>query len=117
MTTKILEIILLFVSVASFAGSAIILLRKIPVLIKLPETELSEESLISRVKKIVSKAPGAGKFDYDLLLQKMLSKVRILTMKTESKTGSWLERLRKKRNGNNHNNEYWEELKKAKDGK
>ena len=40
-------------------------------------------------------------------------------MKTENKTSGWLERLRQKQNKNNgsHNDKYWEELKKAKDGK
>lgn len=111
----ILEIILSFVLFASFIGIGTIFFRKIPLLVKLPEVESVRESLVSKVRKGVAKLPGAKKFDYELYLQKMLSKVRVLTLKTENKTGNWLERLRQRRNG--HNNEYWEELKKAKDGK
>ena len=113
----LLEIILLSVLSASFIGTVVILVRKIPVLVSLPETEIARESLLSKIKKGVIGLPGAQKFDYELYLQKMLSKVRVLTLKTESKTGSWLERLRRRRNGHDHNDDYWEELKKAKDGK
>lgn len=114
----ILEIFLLSLLVFSLIGIALILFRKIPVLVKLPEARLVGESLFHKIKKGVARLPGAQKFDYELYLQKMLSKVRVLTLKTETKTGNWLERLRQKRNGHNgHNNEYWEELKKAKDGK
>ena len=114
---KILEITLLSISFAGLIGTGTILIRKVPVLVKLSEKGFPGKSLVSRVKKISLKIPGAERFDYELYLQKMLSKVRVLTLKTESKTGSWLERLRQKRNGHNHDNSYWEELKKAKEGK
>lgn len=112
-----LETIFISLLFISLAGTGFILLRKIPALTKLPESSIPEESITSKIKKGVKKIPGAKKFDYELYLQKMLSKIQILTLRTEQKTGSWLASLRQRRNGHNHNDEYWEELKKAKDGK
>ena len=93
-------------------------------MIALPEADCpTGESIVLKIKqeikRDIKKIPGAEKFDYELYLQKMLSKVRVLTIKTENKTGNWLERLRQRRNGHNghDNSAYWEELKKAKKGK
>ena len=116
-----LEIIFFSILLVSLAGIAFILFNKIPILLKMPESNFKRDKMISSIKENVKrgirKIPGAKKFDYELYLQKALSKVRVLTLKTESKTGNWLEKLRKRRNGHNHNDDYWEELKKAKDGK
>src|SRR3989344_3232833 len=114
----LLEIIFSSILLISLFIISVILLRKIPILAKLPEVKsvkkafLPKEAVISAIKDGVKRIPGAQKFDYELYLQKILSKVRILTLKTESKTGGWLERLRKRRNGHNHDDGYWEELKK-----
>ncbi|MDO8551620.1 MAG: hypothetical protein Q7S03_02975 [bacterium] len=114
---KFLEIIFTAVLLISLGGISVILFRKIPILVNLLEKNTSGQSFISKIKRGITKFPGAGKIDYDLYLQKMLSHFRVLTLKTESKTGSWLEKLRQKRNGHNGADEYWEELKKTKDGK
>ena len=98
----------------------VILFRKIPDLVKLPEvSEGIREPLVLEIKKGIKNLPGVRGFSYELYLQKLLSKFRILTLKTDSKTSKWLEKLRQKSNQkNNHNNDkYWEELKKAKNGK
>ena len=116
-----LELAFAIILLTSLSGMGFILFRKIPVMLALPEKNFPKEQIVSGIKKEIKrgirKIPGAKKFDYELYLQKALSKVRVLTLKTESKTGSWLEKLRQKRNGHNHDNTYWEELKKAKDGK
>ena len=116
-----LEITLASISFFSLLGISFILLRKMPVLLKLSEIDFLKWSIVSELKKGVRKGvrkiPGSKRFDYELYLQKMLSKIQVLTLKTEQKTGSCLELLRKRRNGQTHNDEYWEELKKAKDGK
>ncbi len=115
-----IELILTTILISSLLGIGVILYRKFPVLAKLPEAPVKfKESLVLKMKSGVKKIPGKDKFDHDLYLQKILSRVQILTLKTENKTSHWLERLRQKNNQkNNHNNEkYWEELKKAKNGK
>ena len=113
-----IELILLIILILSFLGIGVILYRKIPVLVKLPEpTGDLPKAVILRVKEKVKGFPVIR--NYELYLQKILSRIRVLTLKTDSKTSHWLERLRQKKNQENDNNndKYWEELKKAKDGK
>lgn len=116
MKFKMTELILIVILFSSAASAGFILFRKIPVLADLPKTAASPTTDIAvAVKKAASKVPFLNKFNYEFYLQKILSKVRILTLKTESKTGSWLERLRHKisqRNNGNHNDNYWDDLKK-----
>ena len=111
----LISIVVLFLSLA---GLAIILLRKIPVLAKLPERDLNLcNSLTDGIKCGVKKMPGIKNLSYDLYLQKVLSRIRVLTLRTESKTGSWLEKLRQKnfKKNQTNNDGYWDTLKKAKD--
>jgi len=116
-----LEIIFIIFLLASLSGIGFILFRKVPILLELPQSSFQKEQIISNIKKEIQRGlkiiPGSKKFDYELYLQKILSKVRVLTLKTESQTESWLEKLRRRRNGHAHNAAYWEELKKAKEGK
>ena len=119
MTILILTIIL----VCSFIGMAVLLFRKIPILVKLPGVsggrQKQEEALALKIKRKVEKIPGIKNFSYEKYLQKILSRVHVLTLKTDNKTSGWLERLRRRTNRkDDHNNDdYWDELKKAKDGK
>jgi len=113
----LISIVVLFLSLI---GMAVILLRKIPALCKLPERDLNfGNSLADGIRSGMKKMPGIKNFSSDLYLQKVLSRIRVLTMKTENKTGSWLERLRQKNNKKNHtnNDSYWDTLKDAKDDK
>jgi len=111
------EITAIIILVGSLFGIGAILLRKIPVLIELPETSAEfnlKESLLKLKEKIKFlkhlKIPA-----YEIFLQKILSKVRILTLKTESKTSNWLERLRQReiKKKNYFSDNYWQELKKS----
>ena len=113
------ELILIIILFGSFFGMGVILYRKMPALANLSESpddlpQISE--IIQKSKDEVKKIPGVGKLDHELFLQKILSKIRILTLKTENQTGVWLERLRKKRNSHDKD-DYWQELKKTKNGK
>ena len=112
-----IEIIFLSLLIFSLLGMGVILFRKFPLLAKLPETTpISKAYLALKFKESVKKLPGANKFDYEMYLQKLLSKIRILTLKTESTTESWLAKLRQKaiRKNGRHSDNYWEELKKTK---
>ncbi|MFH1780443.1 MAG: hypothetical protein ABH841_00305 [Candidatus Nealsonbacteria bacterium] len=112
---ELISIIILFLSLV---GMAAILLRKISALCELQEQDLNfYNSLTCGIKDRIKKMPAVKSFSYELYLQKVLSKFRILSLKTESKTGSWLEKLRQKncnKNKTNHD-DYWDTLKKAKD--
>ena len=113
-----IELILTIILVCSLIGTVVILYRKMPALVKLPETPINLRGpFVLKIKKGVGNLPGAKRFDYELYLQKILSKIQILTLKTENKTSTWLEKLRQKNNQKNHHDQYWEELKKAKKGK
>lgn len=116
------EIISIVVLALSLGGLLFILWKKMPALTKLPEPEIDFQKFFAKeLKQSLGKIPVIKKFSYEIYLQKLLSKVRVLTLKTESKTGNWLETLRRKANQNNHvdekRNDYWNELKKAKNGK
>ena len=114
-----IELILTVLLVGSLAGIGVILYRKIPLLVKLPGIPLNWQSdFLLKIKKGVKRLPGAETLNYELYLQKVLSRVRVLTLKTENKTSNWLERLRQKNNQKNNRkpDNYWEELKKSKKG-
>ncbi len=106
------ETISLIFLLIGLLGMAAIIFRKIP---QLKEFQLSEReiSLKRRIKKgeIFRTAKG------EKILQKLLSKVRVLTLKTENKTGDWLGKLRQrsiKENGEKFEEGYWEDLRKKK---
>jgi hypothetical protein len=116
----VFELIAIFVLALSAGTMVTILVKKMPELKKLPESSFGlRVAFASGAKNVISKIPGLNNFSYDLYLQKMLSKFRVLSMKTESKTGNWLEKLRQKKTQKDiettENNGYWDELKKAKD--
>ena len=115
-----IELIFLIILFLSAAGIGFILYRKMPVLSKIAEPSGDfQKIVVSKIKERTKDLPGLKDFSYELYLQKMLSKFRVLTLKTENKTGNWLESLRKKhvQNNGSNNDNYWEKLKKAKDGK
>lgn len=102
----------------SFLGITAVLLRKIPALTSLPRSaKRTDAGYKTMIKKGVRSVPGLRSFSYDLFLQKLLSKFRVLTMKTENKTAGLLERMREKNNHKTFKDGYWKELKKAKKGK
>lgn len=108
-----MELIAFIVLSVSLAGLLVITFRKIPQLLQLQETG----SLVLDWKKLPGQAkrlPLIKNFSFDLLLQKILSKVRILTLKTEHRTSSLLQKLREdsKRKKFGENDNYWEEIKK-----
>jgi uncharacterized protein YqhQ len=116
-----LELVAIFVFLASLCGMVWMFVLKLPVLASLPRTTpvLQEEggnttpSFFARIKARVTAFPLVKDFSFELLLQKILSRFRILALKIESKTGKWLEALRKKSQENNkpkENDNYWEEL-------
>ena len=113
-----IELIFLIILILSLAGIVFILYRKMPLLVQTTESsEGFQKAVMSKIKEKTKDLPGLKDFDHELYLQKLLSKFRVLTLKTEHKTSSWLEHLRQKNVQNSNNDNYWEELKKAKDGK
>ncbi len=107
------QIVLIF----SLAGIIIIIFRKIPALVALPEVLSQKKTPISlRMREKIRQFNPFKNFSSDLFLQKLLSKIRILTLKTENKTFSWLQKLREKTQKKKLEDNYWEEIKKDKNG-
>ncbi len=128
---SLLEIIFLCFFAASFAGLVAFFMKKAPLLAALPKTthvfEKKENQPLVVLMKIKEKAenlPALKNFSIEILLQRILSKIRILALKFENKTGGWLESLRRKaqndRNKSDKNalkqaDNYWENLQKKDD--
>jgi hypothetical protein len=96
----------------------VLLLRKIPVLVELPEIPaaiINWRSIFFKLKEKIKILSPFKSFSYEVFLQKILSKIRIISLKSENKTGSWLQKMREKSQKNKfqENDNYWEEVKKS----
>ena len=94
---------------------SIIVIKKIPVLNELPETEVEVEriGILRRLKHKVKHNGTVKSFSSkELLLQKTLSKFRILTLKTDKKTSNLLAKLRQKsiENKKKFSEDYWKRI-------
>lgn len=96
-------------------GMGTILYRKIPILAELPEIPggLNLKAKILRLKEKIKNLKYFESISFDILLQKILSKIRILSLKAEKKTSLWLQKLREKSAKKKENDKYWEELKES----
>ncbi len=112
-----MELIATILLITSFLGMATIILRKTPALAEMPETkeELSRNIFFLNLKeKIKNFFIFAFKFfPFELILQKILSKIRILTLRLENKIALWLQKLREKAQKKELDSDnYWKKLKK-----
>ncbi len=101
----------------SIIGMGTMLYQKIPSLIKLPEVIEKDEkkNLILVIKNKVKEIEFVKDFSYEMFLQKILSKIRVLTLKTDSKTSSWLQKLREKSKNKKvlDDDKYWDEVRRS----
>lgn len=88
-----LELIALIILLCSLTGIGMILRKKIPILVQLPETHegIQKENIVSILKKKI-KAISPEK----IILLKAVSKIRILVLKFEKYIDIWLQGMRKK---------------------
>ena len=117
---SIIDLIFVITLFISLLGMLAILFRKIPALVSLPADPLfTRESLFPELKNRAQALPVVGDFSFVGFLQKILLKLRILILKAENQTTSWQGKLRKESQDDSEkeNDNYWEELRKAKDGK
>ncbi len=97
-----------------FIGMSIIIIKKIPVLVELPETEIKRPRIFGRLRhKIKNNGTVKSFSSKELLLQKVLSKFRILALKTDKKTSNLLVKLRQKsiENKKKFSEDYWKRIK------
>lgn len=64
----------------------------------------------ARIKYLIERA---GKIHYEVILQKILSRICVLTLKAEHKVNQWLQRLREKEKSKKivQNDHYWDKFK------
>ena len=108
------DLIALIILAVSLIGAAVIVFRKIPLLLELPATSsfrFDWRNVFTKIKNF----PSFKRFSIDIFLQKLLSRIRILTLKTDNKTSGWLQKLREKSRKKKfeENDNYWEEIKKS----
>lgn len=114
---NILDIISLIVLTFSFLGILVIVYRKIPILAELQETAKPTHSWKNLSRGILQKLgriKPVKNFSPELFLHKILSKVRVLVLKIDTKTSSWLHRLREraKKKKMAQIDNYWQEIRK-----
>lgn len=108
-----LEIIFIILLLIGLVGMGAIIYIKIPVLAELDLDRI--EPFTSDKKE--GKTGILKLFSLRWLLHKLLSKIRILILKSERKTDSLLARLRQKsvKSGNDKfSNDYWQDIKRKK---
>jgi hypothetical protein len=115
MNFELVAVIILF---GSLSGMGVIVFRKITFLVGLPEIPAAGINWGSNFLKLKEKIKILNpfkSFSQEVFLQKILSKIRILSLKSENKTGNWLQRLREKSQKNKfqEDDNYWEEIKKS----
>ncbi len=100
-----------------FMGMGVIVIKKIPVLVELPETEIKGPRIFGKHRhKIKNNGTVKSFSSKELLLQKILSKFRILTLKTDKKTSNLLAKLRQKsiENKKKFSEDYWKRIRRGK---
>ena len=110
------EIISYSVLVFSLVGIIFFIYRKIPVLVSLPDVSSEKDSgKPSFFRKAFEKINPLKDFSSELFLQKILSTIRVLSLKTDHKTFNWLQNLRQnsQKNKLKDNEKYWDEIKKS----
>lgn len=110
----IYEISALLILIFSFLGIVVVLWRKIPLLVKLSQEDAGSGGVFSALKEKVNDTSFMQKFSLETFLQKVLSKIRVLIIKTENKISHWLQQLREKSQQKKlqENDDYWKRLKK-----
>jgi len=113
MITLIASVIL----VCSLIGMGIIAFGKIPILVELSVSQepIKKEKIISWIKKKVEDREFLKDFSYETFLQKLLYRIKILTLKTENKTTNLLQELKEKSKKKKiaAEDNYWDEIKKS----
>jgi len=109
------ELIATIILFFSLIGMVVIVFRKIPVLAELSEIPggFDFKIKILQIKKKIKNSEYFKLPSFEILLQKVLSKIRILTLKTENKVSVWLQKLREKSKKKKENDKYWQKLKKS----
>lgn len=109
-----LNLITLIILLISVLGMAVIALRKIPVLSELSPVEIKKTGVLEKIRNKIRENGFNEKFSKykEVLLHRVLSKFRVLSMKAENKTADWLRELRQKsiEKKKSFQDDYWKKL-------
>ncbi len=102
------EIICAILFILSLGGMFFIFFRKAPEI----AVFVSQKAALERSEE--KKSEPARQFSKNLILQKALTKFRILVLKTDNKTSEWMKLLRQKSKENKvkFSEGYWDKLRK-----
>jgi hypothetical protein len=91
-------LIAFFVFIMSLSGVLIIAYQKIPLLVNFPVSSEKEsnQGWILGIKNRIKNISFIKNFSYEIFLQKILSRVKVLTLRADNKTSNWLQDLREK---------------------
>ena len=101
--------------IGSFLGMGIIVVKKIPLLVQLPVFPQKRGfSLGEKIKNKITEISSLKSFSWKKLLHKVLSKLKILALKIETKAEKYLQKMREesKKEKQNLSDNYWQKLKK-----
>ena len=90
--------------------------KKLPILAGLPlvqEKKFDLKPILLKLAEKIKTLPFLKNFSFEIFLQKVLSKIRVLIMKVDNKTFHWLQTLREnaQKNKFGENDNYWKEIK------
>ena len=113
------DLIAFIIFLVSLGGAAVILWRKMPLLLTVKEMSGKNEGsgILDVVSESTKKLRNSNKVKSlvpEKVLQKTLLKTRVLALKTENKTSEWLEQLRKRSDIHKEkfSQPYWDQFKK-----
>ncbi len=120
-----IELITIIILLGSLIGIGVILYRKIPDLRKLEDfkkEQVSNKSILNPGLETERRrflkpdfSLDSTQYRFETLLQKLLSRIKVLTMKIENRISGHLQRLRERAQQRKKVNEdeYWQKLKKS----
>ena len=119
------ELIVSIVLGVSFLGLAFLILRKVPELKEMPEPELGflKKDLRKKIREKTKEVLKENSNTLEGILHKLLSKIRILSLKVDKKVSDWITKLRSRSLERTKGlDSYWKEItasvkKKKDDGK
>jgi len=108
-----ISIVAAIIFLATSSVIVLMILRKIPALAELSVRPNEGRRFFERVRDSLQNNKKLKSISSEIFLQKLLSRLRILILKFDNKTSSWLMKLRQKSSEkkNGFSEDYWKKLK------
>jgi hypothetical protein len=108
------DLISLIVLIVSFLGLSFLIIKKIPALKVMPEPEaiFLKKELKTKIREKTKEVIKENSNFLESVLHKLLSKIRILSLKTDKKMSDWIKKLRDRSVERTKDfDNYWKEIK------